>query len=997
MALSRRQFIALSAVGAAGVAAVGLPLYHFRYGNRHPPLTGANHAATRETPALGNWQDLYRQRWTWDHVARGTHGWLNCRSACNWDIYVKKGVVIREEQTANYESSEPGIVPDFNPRGCQKGACYTEVMYGPSRLTVPLKRVGERGGGQWEKISWDQALTEIATKFVDIAEKYGPSTIYHDLGPHFDQGGTTAARVKFFAHIGATIADDWAEIGDLNVGATMTFGFPHMGGTSDEWFLSDFLVVWMMNPSVTQIPDAHFLYEAKYNGAHLTVIDPQYSATAVHADTWVPIKPGTDAALALCTARHIWDTNRMDVEYVREQTDLPILVRLDTGRFLRESEVSASGKVNALYMWDSKTDALMIAPGSEGADERRLLLEDRVPAIEGQWDVKLASGASVRCATVGSLLREQLQVWTFEETAAVTGLHIGMISHFAEGFAKAQRPLVLSSWGGNRFFHSDLMNRAKILCLAFKGAIGKRGAGLNATGWFGMEGFELSAEMTRTGLPGIVGAMLNTFSPKDIFYTGIDLAIRKKTMHEVMRESAHKASTENWCSTNSASMNYNYAGVKDVLAVEQAGLAKRPLDEYVKESQEKGWMPANPAHTAPKAWITGGNNVLRRSNQPQNMMETLWKQLECIVDVNPKLTFTGMHADFLLPAAGYYEKPGIKYPVAYVPYMHYCDAAVSPVGDSKNEWEIFWLLAQEVSRIAKERKLPAFDGCGGRPIDFKDLGEQMSSHGAFGPKDAEAVTQQVMSHSTSTIGFTTEELKKTGIKKYTGTGSTMVQSQLYNSDWKGEGVLTIAQHQVKDKWAWPTLTGRQQFYIDHPWFIENNEALPAHKDSPKGGGDHPFQMISCHARHSIHSIWRDTPILLRLQRGEPVVLLNPKDANRLGIADHEWAEISNRVGMMHWRVKHSTMVRPGVAYHYHAWEPYQFPDHKSYKWVSPGLMNPLHFAGGEGHLGFRFAIFQPGTHVQDTRVDIKPWKEQNDKERAERAAKEKQQRDRRTA
>ena len=90
------------------------------------------------------------------------------------------------------------------------------------------------------------------------------------------------------------------------------------------------------------------------------------------------------------------------------------------------------------------------------------------------------------------------------------------------------------------------------------------------------------------------------------------------------------------------------------------------------------------------------------------------------------------------------------------------------------------------------------------------------------------------------------------------------------------------------------------------------------------------------------------------------------------------------------RIKASTMVRPGVAYYFHAWEPYQFKNHKSFKWIIPGLMKPLHFAGGEGHLGFRFAIFQPGTHVQDTRVEIKPWKEQNDRERAARATAEKQ-------
>ncbi|MFP5382696.1 MAG: molybdopterin-dependent oxidoreductase [Gammaproteobacteria bacterium] len=984
MALSRRQFIALSAVGAVGVAAVGLPIYHFRYGLRHPRPTGAQHAATRATPKLGSWQDLYRERWTWDHIARGTHGWLNCRSACNWNIYVKKGVVVREEQAANYESSEPGIVPDFNPRGCQKGACYTEVMYGPSRLTVPLKRVGERGSGQWQKISWEQAITEVATKFVDIAATHGSETLYHDLGPHFDQGGTSAARTKFFMLMGASIADDWAEIGDLNIGATMTFGFPHMGGTSDEWFLSDFLVVWMMNPSVTQIPDAHFLYEAKYGGATLTVIDPQYSATAVHADHWLPIKPGTDAALGLCTARHIWDSGRMNVEYVREQTDLPILVRLDTGRFLRASEMVADGKLNELYFWDEKPGKPVIAPGSEGADNRRLFLKGVQPAIEGQWDVTLLDGTTVRVSTVGSILREQLQMWTVEATAEVTGLHPKMIEQFAEGFAKAERPLLLSSWGGNRFFHSDLMNRSKILCLALKGAIGKRGAGLNATGWFGMEGFELSAEMERTGIPGVMGAAMKLMSAKDAFYLGIDMAIRKKHRLDVMRDLSHHGSTHQTCMTNSASMNYNYAGVKDVLAEEQKDLAKRPLDSYVQEAQDKGWMPVFPQKSPPKAWITGGNNVLRRSNQPQNMMATLWKGLECIVDINPKLTFTGMNADYLFPAAGYYEKPGIKYPVAYVPYLHYCDAAVAPVGESKDEWEIYSLLAREVSRIARERNMPAFEACGGRTIDYKEVDTKMSSHGAFSPKDAEAVTQQILTWSTSTLGMTTTDLKETGIRKYTSTGATMVQSQLYNSDWTGKGVLTIAQHQVKDKWAWPTLTGRMQFYIDHPWFIENGESLPAHKESPKAGGDHPFQLISCHARHSIHSIWRDTPMLLRLQRGEPVVLLNPKDAERLGIADHEWAELENRIGKMHWRVKHSTMVRPGVAYHYHAWEPYQFPDHQSYKWVTPGLMNPLHFAGGEGHLGWRFAIYEPGTHVQDTRVTIRPWKAQNDKETAER-------------
>ncbi len=102
--------------------------------------------------------------------------------------------------------------------------------------------------------------------------------------------------------------------------------------------------------------------------------------------------------------------------------------------------------------------------------------------------------------------------------------------------------------------------------------------------------------------------------------------------------------------------------------------------------------------------------MLRRSNLPQRSLEHLWPGLDLVVDVNPKFTFTGMHADYLLPAAGYYEKRGIKYTVAYIPYLHYCDAAVPPVGDSKDEWEIFWRLAQEVQRVARERGTPVLAG-----------------------------------------------------------------------------------------------------------------------------------------------------------------------------------------------------------------------------------------------------------------------------------------------
>ncbi len=969
---TRRQFLKMS--GVAAIAAAGLPLLHFK--QEAMATTSFAGGSARETAKLGTWEDLYRQRWTWDRIAKGSHGWANCRSACAWDMYIKDGIIVREEQTATYAQSEEGV-PDFNPRGCQKGACYTEVMYGPSRITVPMKRVGKRGSGKWKKISWEQAIDEIAHKMVDLVNEYGTDTIYQDLGPNFDQGASTVGRFKFQMKAGGMFADMWAEIGDLSIGSTLTLGFAHCGGTSDEWFLSDFPVVWMMNPSVTQIPDAHFLYEARYNGAELTVIDSHYSATATHADRWLPIETGTDAALGLATARYIWDNGHMDEEYVREQTDLPLLVRLDTGRFLRGGDMMADAtddkKQNVLYLWNPETGQPQEAPGSEGADRGQLIVEGFTPPIEGTFQVTLYDGSEVTLATVGSILKEELGPWTIERAAEVTGMAPELIEEFAEGFAKAERPMIFSSWGANRFMHSDLMNRTKLLCLSLKGAIGKKGAGFHTGGFIDMAGFGTALQLNESGVMGKLKMMAGMASPSEIYEIVVDLAKKRKSMNDILVDQSIKGESTLVCATNVAQLDYHYQGIKDRLNKEVEGQYPRPLDDYVQEAESKGWQHKFPRKGTPKIYIQGGTNLIRRSNQTQEFIDNLWAGLELAIGVDKKMNTTVLHCDYVLPAAGWYEKTGIKYTMSHVPYMHYCDAAVPPLGESKDEWEMFWLLTKRIEEIAQERDMPVLDGCGRYDVDWKQIHQQYSNQGDYGPKDAEKVTQQIIDDSPSTKGMQIEELKKTGIAKFKNAGVNLSPTCHYNSEWQGEGVLSPFRHMIVDKWRWPTFSGRQSFYIDHPWFLEGGEALPTHKASPKAGGDYPFQLVSCHCRWSIHTTWRDTPLLLRLQRGEPALYLNPKDAEALTIADGEWAQLHNDVGDMRMRVKYSTMVRPGVAYYFHAWEPTQFPEHKSYKWLTPGIMKPLHWVGGQGHLRFGINHLQPGSFVQDTRVGIRAW------------------------
>ena len=84
-------------------------------------------------PSYSGYQELYRQAWTWDRVVRGTHLRANCFSACGWDLYVKDGIVWREEQSDRYRRPDSPL-PEYGPRGCQKGACYSSLMTSPDRL-----------------------------------------------------------------------------------------------------------------------------------------------------------------------------------------------------------------------------------------------------------------------------------------------------------------------------------------------------------------------------------------------------------------------------------------------------------------------------------------------------------------------------------------------------------------------------------------------------------------------------------------------------------------------------------------------------------------------------------------------------------------------------------------------------------------------------------------------------------------------------------------------
>jgi len=883
-------------------------------------------------------------------VVRGTHTNANCVSSCAWNLYVRDGIVWREEQSAPYAPSNASV-PDFNPRGCQKGASCSDMALSSSRIRHPLRRVGARGEGRWKRISWDEALDEIAAPLVDTLTRRGGEGVVCELGPNIDFGPNSAGATRFFSQIGAPLTDSMAQIGDLAVGGTITLGTPHTEGSSDDWFRSDYLVLWAFNPVATRIPDAHFLNEARYRGARVVTIAPDYNQSSIHSDLWLSVRPGTDAALALAACQVVVEEQLYPADYLVEQTDLPFLVRSDTGRFLRESDVVTDGRDDRFAIWDEAAAALAWAPGTAGSDERSLALQAGVrPALDASAEAMLASGERVQLRTVFSLLRERLEQFRPERAAEITGISAGSLRRFARDFAGAGAALILGQWGTCKNYHSDLIQRSQILLASLTGNLGRAGGGWRSGSFIALDGYALVGMQEELGLLDLAWTMARSFIDAESLVRDYESQFIPSTLFHAVHGGIGAFET---------AAEYGDPALPDGAA------------PYLAEALEKKHFPISPpvGSAPPEIIFSFCGNVLRHSRMGAHIRDHLFAQARLIVDINFRISETGRHCDILLPAASWYEKVGIKYIATFVPYVTLGDRAVEPLGEAKPEWEIFSRLAQRVAEEARRRGAAEVRGFRGQACDIARLGERFSDDGRFGPDAQEEVTAFILSVSSATRGIGLDDLRREGGAMRIRSLGPPGPAGVYSEYSEQEPVVPL-RDMVEKKQPYPTLTGRQQFYVDHPWFLELGEALPTHKEPPAAGGTHPFTLTGGHTRWSIHAMWRDHAMMLRLQRGEPVVCLNAEDCRPKQIRDHDRVRVYNDLGSFEARAKVSGVIRPGQVHIYHAWEGFQFPGGLTHQDISPSPLKITQLVGDYGHLHWGYGHYEPNQTDRDTRVDF---------------------------
>jgi anaerobic selenocysteine-containing dehydrogenase len=204
---------------------------------------------------------------------------------------------------------------------CGKVARYLDREYSPERLLFPQKRVGAKGEGRFERISWDEALDTVARELARISLEYGSESIlpYSYAGTMGLLNGSGMDR-RFFHRLGASRLDRTICSATGSAALTATLGLRY--GTEPEQFReSKLIIAWGANIHGTNVHLWPFIVEAKRNGARLVVIDPVRTRTAALADRHLPLHPGSDLALALGLMHVIVGEKLYDADYVARYTN----------------------------------------------------------------------------------------------------------------------------------------------------------------------------------------------------------------------------------------------------------------------------------------------------------------------------------------------------------------------------------------------------------------------------------------------------------------------------------------------------------------------------------------------------------------------------------------------------------------------------------------------------------------------------------------------------
>lgn len=395
----------------------------------------------------------------------------NCEGACRFKITSRDGRPVKVE-LGEYPN------PEYN-RICAKGMSNVQVMYNPRRVKAPLKRAGDRGAGEWEEISWDEALDLISTTWKDIIDTHGPGSIAFSAGTG-NAGYSNRLSTKLVNLIGASQVHYCYDMA-FNYGSENALGIGNGWNINEGSYFhkTNCFIVWGANMSEAHPHYWHFVLESVQNGAKMIVIDPVYTITASKADLWVPIRPCTDSALFMCLTNLAIQNDRHDIPFMKELTVGPFLVKESDGKYLRQSDLGVTpteGPINPQTGKPTIIDPLVVR-----AEDGRVAIPEEIkdPVIEGTFTVE-----GIEVTTAFSLLKKRVAEWTLSKTAEICDISEEMITEVYETMIENSPVVSFQGFGPDHYGNGHYPYYASQCMLAVTGNLAKDGAsGGNGFAW----------------------------------------------------------------------------------------------------------------------------------------------------------------------------------------------------------------------------------------------------------------------------------------------------------------------------------------------------------------------------------------------------------------------------------------------------------------------------------------------------------------------------------
>lgn len=244
---------------------------------------------------------------------------FDCGGRCPLKLHVKDNRIIRVEGDDTPDT-------DAQLRTCLRCRAYRKYIHHPNRLMYPQKRVGEKGEGKFERISWDEALGTLAGQLTRVKETYGNEGIFLAIGGGYlaslHNGGLAASRL--LAHFGGYVTHYGNLSSEGAVWASLTqYGSVMVGNSREDLLNSKLIILWGWDPArmISGTKTMYHLIKAKENGARIIAVDPRYHDTAATlADQWIPIRPSTDTAVMVAMANVMIKENLHDQAFLDKYT-----------------------------------------------------------------------------------------------------------------------------------------------------------------------------------------------------------------------------------------------------------------------------------------------------------------------------------------------------------------------------------------------------------------------------------------------------------------------------------------------------------------------------------------------------------------------------------------------------------------------------------------------------------------------------------------------------